>query len=74
MSRLKNNPPPAEKLRVIQTLYMQVYNDERSLIPLSVELFHTLGAILEGVPPHKLELHQIDKEELLRELAFNGET
>jgi hypothetical protein len=73
MSRIKNNPPPAEKLHTIQVLYMMVYNDDRSLIPLATELFHTLGAILEGVPPRNLDLQLIDKEALLQELTFNGD-
>jgi len=74
MSRLKKQPPPEEKLRVIQTLYMQVYNDSRSLIPLSVELFHILGSILEGVAPKDLPLELIDRETLLTELSLNGDT
>lgn len=58
-----------EKLRIIRALYMLVYNDPISVIPLAVELFHTLGYILEGVAPEELELYQIDKQKLLRELV-----
>ena len=58
-----------EKLRVIRTLYTLVYNDPSSVIPLAVELFHTLGNILEGVSPEELELHQINRQKLLQELA-----
>ena len=74
MSKVRNKavraaPSDGEKLRVIRTLYMLVYNDPSSVIPLAVELFHTLGNILEGVPPEELELHQINRQKLLQELA-----
>ena len=59
----------APKLDVFRTLYYMVYNDDRDLMPLSIELFHVLGEILEGTPPTELSLHRIDKETLLRELA-----
>lgn len=48
---------------------MVVYNDERSLGPLSIEMFHALGDILEGVSPNDLELRHIDKAAFLKELA-----
>ena len=60
---------PEEKLKSIRALYMLVYNDERSMVPLAVELFHTLGEILEGVPPEDLDLHLIDKDAPLKELS-----
>jgi hypothetical protein len=50
---------------------MMVYNAEASLIPMSVELFHVLGDVLEGVPPDDLQLHRVNKETFLRELAEN---
>lgn len=57
-----------EKVRVLRALYIMVYNAEESLIPYSVELFHTLGDILEGIPPEELDLHRIDKQKFLHEL------
>ena len=57
------------KLNTFRTLYYMVYNDDRDLTPLSIELFHVLGEILEGTPPSQLSLHRIDKELLLLELA-----
>lgn len=57
------------KLNMLRTLYFLVYNDERDLSPLSIELFHVIGEILEGRPPSKLNLHQIDRDELVRELS-----
>jgi hypothetical protein len=51
---------------------MLVYNDERSLVPLATELFHTVGEILEGVPPEDLDLHLIDKKALLQELTSSN--
>jgi len=62
---------PEEKLRSLRALYTLVYNDERSLVPLATELFHTLGEVLEGVPPEDLDLHLIDKEAFLKELSSN---
>lgn len=79
MPRTRNSPvrkvtvrTPEEKLRTLRALYMLVYNEERSVVPLSVELFHTIGEILEGVPPEDLDLHLIDKAALLKELASNN--
>lgn len=60
---------PEEKLRTLRALYMLVYNDERSIVPMALELFHTIGEVLEGVPPEDLDLHLIDKKALLEELA-----
>lgn len=60
-----------EKLKSLRALYMLVYNDERSMVPLAVELFHAVGEILEGIPPEDLDLHLIDKEALLKELSSN---
>lgn len=60
-----------QKLRIIRALYFVAYNSDESLFPQSVELFHTLGEVLEGVPPDELSLHQIDKQALLEELAFD---
>jgi len=65
--------PPEQQLRTIRALYMIVYNDARSLQPLSVELFHTLGEVLEGVPPEELDLTLIDKEKLLDELEYDSD-
>lgn len=59
-----------QKLRVLRALYFVVYNNDKSLFPQSVELFHTIGEILEGVPPDELSLQQIDKQALLEELEF----
>ena len=58
----------SEKLRAIRALFVVVYNDSKSLIPQSIELFHTLGSILEGQPVECLELHHIDKAALLHEM------
>lgn len=74
MSKVRNKAVRAtrsneEKLRLIRALYVLVYNDPASIIPLAVELFHTLGHILEGVSPEELELYAIDKQRLLRELV-----
>jgi len=48
-------------VRMIRALYIIVFNAEESLIPLAVELFHTIGEILEGTPPEELPLHRISK-------------
>lgn len=66
----KKNGKDTRKLNMLRSLYFIVYNDERDLRPLSVELFHVLGEILEGVSPNELSLHQINRETLLRELAM----
>jgi hypothetical protein len=50
---------------------MMVYNAEDSLIPMSVELFHVMGDVLEGIPPEDLSLHRVNKDTFLRELAEN---
>jgi hypothetical protein len=63
------NNKELQKLDVFRVLYFLVYNDDRELAPLSVELFHVLGEILEGTPPSDLSLNQISKETLLRELS-----
>jgi hypothetical protein len=73
MSRLKNNPPAEDKLRAIRVLYMQVYNDDRSLIPLAVDLFHVIGEILEGISPQKLEMSLLNPKEFLREISLDHE-
>lgn len=59
-----------QKLNIIRTLYFITYNNHQSLIPQAVELFHTIGEVLEGVPPEDLSLHQVSKQALLRELAL----
>ena len=64
-SRLRDSTSPEEKLKAIRALYMIVYNSDESLIPLTTELFHTLGAILEGVKPSDLPLSRVDKRILL---------
>jgi hypothetical protein len=45
---------------------MMVYNSEASLIPLTTELFHVLGDILEGTPPEELRLYRLNKETFLQ--------
>lgn len=52
---------------------MVVYNDEQSLIPLAIELFHAIGAILEGTPMKHIDLRLVDKEAVLRELREQGD-
>ena len=64
-SRLRDSTTPEVKLKAIRALYMIVYNSDESLIPLTTELFHTLGAILEGVEPRDLPLSRINKQVLL---------
>ncbi len=64
-SRLRNATSSEEKLRAVRALYIMVYNSDKSLIPLTTELFHTLGSILEGTKPEDLTLTQIDKQMLL---------
>jgi hypothetical protein len=69
MVRARSNKGKAEdKLQAIRALYMVTYNDSRSIIPQAVELFHAVGAILEGKPVECLELHQINKSAVLYEL------
>lgn len=67
-SRLRESTTDEEKVRIMRTLYIMVYNNEDSIIPLTTELFHVLGEILEGAIPEELDLHRIDKEKFLREL------
>ncbi len=55
-----------EKLRALRALFMMVYNSEASLIPLTTELFHVLGDILEGTPPEELRLYRLNKETFLQ--------
>lgn len=64
-SRLCNATSPEEKLKAIRALYIIVFNSDESLIPLTTELFHTLGSILEGVEPQDLTLNRVDKSVLL---------
>jgi hypothetical protein len=52
---------------------MVVYNSDNSLIPLAVELFHALGAILEGTPMRHIDLRLVDKDAVLRELRETGD-
>lgn len=70
-SKLRPTTNDADKIRMLRILYMMVYNAEDSLIPMSVELFHVLGDILEGVTPEDIPLHRVNKETFLRELAEN---
>ena len=65
-ARLRDTTSDAEKLRILRSLFIATYNDERSLIPLATELFHLLGDILEGVPAEKLNLQQFQKEKILQ--------
>lgn len=62
----------SDALRKIRALYMVVYNDEQSLIPLAIELFHAVGAILEGTPMRHIDLRLINKDAVLRELKDTG--
>lgn len=64
---------PDKTLRTIRALYMVAYNSEKSLLLCSTELFHILGDILEGTPPERLVMHQIDKAEVLAELTALSE-
>lgn len=64
---------PEQTLRRVRALYMIVYNDPKPLQPLTIELFHTLGELLEGVPPEDLDLHLINKTTLLDELDYTTE-
>jgi hypothetical protein len=64
---------PEKTVQAIRALYMTAYNSERSLLLCSTELFHLLGDILEGVPPERLHMVQIDKSEVLAELAAASE-
>jgi hypothetical protein len=52
---------------------MVAYNSEKSLLLCATELFHLLGDILEGTPPERLVMHQIDKSEVLAELTALSE-
>jgi hypothetical protein len=64
---------PEKTVQAIRALYMTAYNSEKSLLLCSTELFHLLGDILEGVPPERLQMVQIDKSEVLAELAAASE-
>ena len=64
-SRLCNSTTSEEKLQAIRALYIMVFNSDESLIPLTTELFHALGSILEGVPPCELSLSRVDKSVFL---------
>ncbi len=64
-SRLCNSTTPEEKLKAIRALYIMVFNSDESLIPLTTELFHALGSILEGVPPGDLPLSRVDRNVFL---------
>ena len=55
-----------EKLLIFRALYLMLYNDARSIIPLATELFHISGDILEGIAPENLDLHQINKKIFLQ--------
>jgi len=68
-SRLCNTTSPEEKLKAIRALYIIVFNSDESLIPLTTELFHTLGSILEGVEPSELSLNRVDKNVLLKTIS-----
>ena len=61
-TRLRHATSPEEKLKAIRALYIMVYNSDESLIPLTTELFHTLGSILEGIAPNELTLAQLNKQ------------
>ena len=62
----------AAKLQSIRALYYVVFNDPRDLTARATELFHVLGEILEGIPPEQLELCQVDKTELMREISASS--
>jgi hypothetical protein len=61
-SRLNMKTTTAErkKLCAIKALYIVVYNSPKSIYPLTLELFHTIGNILEGDDPLSLNLNKID--------------
>ncbi len=65
-TRLRDATSSDDKLRAIRALYIMVFNDDESLVPLTVELFHTLGELLEGIEPENLMLKKIDKTTLLQ--------
>jgi hypothetical protein len=69
--RLKSSDKDA--IKKIRALFIVVYNDERSLLPQAVELFHVIGSILEGTPLRHIDCHVIDKEAVLRELKEQGD-
>ena len=64
--RLRDATSTEDKLRAIRALYIIVFNSDESLIPLTTELFHTLGEILEGITPDDLTLNRIDKRILIQ--------
>ena len=69
--RLKSSDKDA--IKAIRALYITVYNDEKSLLPQAVELFHVIGSILEGTPMKHIDCNIIDKDSVLRELKEQGE-
>ena len=58
-----------EKIRILRTLYILVYNSDVSIFLLVTELFHTLGDILEGIPVDELEFKRIDQKLFLKTYA-----
>ena len=64
--RLKNTTTDAEKVRILRALYVLVYNSEESIIPLTAEIFHILGDILEGTSAEELPLRYIKKDRFLK--------
>ncbi len=64
--RLRDATSPEDKLRAIRALYMMVFNDDTSLIPLTTELFHAVGELLEGIEPKDVDLNRIDKHVFLQ--------
>lgn len=59
----------SEKVRMLRTLYIMVFNSDDSIVPLATELFHIMGEILEGTPAEQLDLNGIDRNRFLQELA-----
>lgn len=64
-----NNTSDEDKLRILRALYIVAYTSEDSLVPIAVELFHLLGAVLEGTHAEDLEINSIDTSLFLRTVA-----
>lgn len=55
-------------VKVIRALHIAAMCTPLGIDKTASEFFYSVGDILEGVPPEKLELKIINKEEFLREL------
>jgi len=58
-----------EKVRILRTLYILVYNSDVSIFPIVTELFHSLGDILEGIPAEELDFKRVNRELFLKTYA-----